>query len=63
MAPPHELSLAELASPLEEPLNHPVNLRLCLKALAEDRRLSEAVLAEVLLQNMRGFFGPTLRFV
>lgn len=61
MAPPVELELQPLHSPTGERLNHPVNLRLCLSALARDRELSEPDLATILRDNSRCLFGVPLK--
>lgn len=71
MAPPPELALLQLPSLSESAqavsdrhapalLNHPLNLRLCLSALAVDRALSEEALAAALEANANRLFSwPT----
>ena len=57
MAPPPAAALLPLSDPGGAPLNHPVNLRLCLDALAADRGMSPAALGAILEQNVERFFG------
>jgi TatD DNase family protein len=60
MAPPSEMALLPLADKTGGPLNHPLNLRLCLKALAADRGLPPEALGDILEQNAeRLFFQST----
>ena len=56
MAPPAAMALLPLAAPADPPLNHPLNLRLCLDALAADRGLSPEALSTILEQNVERFF-------
>ncbi len=62
MAPPKELVLKNIPANVpakvgEKTLNHPVNLRLCLAAMAADRGLPETQLAVQLESNARRLFG------
>lgn len=56
MAPPPEMTLLPLSDEAGVLLNHPLNLRLCVEALAADRGLHGAVLAEVLERNADRLF-------
>jgi len=62
MAPPSEIALENIPANVspksgEKTLNHPINLRLCLAAMAADRGLSETQLAVQLESNARRLFG------
>ena len=60
MAPPPEMALFPLADKTGGTLNHPLNLRLCLEALAADRGLTPEALGEIFEQNAgRLFFGSS----
>ena len=60
MAPPPEMALLPLAEKAGGPLNHPLNLCLCLGALAADRGLTPEALGEIFEQNAgRLFFGSS----
>jgi TatD DNase family protein len=59
MAPPGELALLPLRDEAGKWINHPLNLRLCLEALAADRGLCAETLGAVLERNAeRLFFDP-----
>lgn len=62
MAPPRDLALETVAlrGPSHDgcgPLNHPANLCLCLSAMAADRNLTEAQMADQLEANADRLFG------
>ncbi len=57
MAPPAGLELEAVPGKEGLALNHPVNLMLSLRALAEDRGVEAAVLAERLEENAERLFG------
>ncbi|MEI6715186.1 MAG: TatD family hydrolase [Verrucomicrobiota bacterium] len=57
MPPPSEMEVAPLKSAEGKHLNHPVNLVLCLKALATDRGITEQKMAEILRTNSNRLFG------
>jgi TatD DNase family protein len=56
MAPPPGAALLPLADPGGASLNHPLNLRLCIEALAADRGLGPGALGDILEQNVERFF-------
>lgn len=56
MAPPCELALAPLWDNAGKQLNHPLNLRLCVEALAADRGLSAETLSGLLEDNATRLF-------
>jgi Tat protein secretion system quality control protein TatD with DNase activity len=56
MAPPPGAALLPLADPGGASLNHPLNLRLCIEALAADRGMSPGALGDILEQNVERFF-------
>lgn len=56
MPPPPGTALLPLADGEDHPLNHPLNLRLCLDALAADRGLSTEALGRILEQNAERLF-------
>ena len=56
MPPPAGAALLPLADSAARPLNHPLNLRLCLEALAADRCLGADALGEILEQNAERLF-------
>jgi TatD DNase family protein len=57
MAPPAEMRLAALPDELgKSKLNHPANLRLCMRALCEDRGLDEPTLALQIEENASRLF-------
>ncbi len=56
MAPPPGTELLPLADSAGKPLNHPLNLRLCLDALAADRGLHPTALADILERNAERLF-------
>ena len=56
MPPPAGAALLPLADSAARPLNHPLNLRLCLEALAADRGLGADALGEILEQNAERLF-------
>jgi TatD DNase family protein len=56
MAPPPDMALLPLADSAGAALNHPLNLRLCVEALASDRGLPAAVLGETLERNVERLF-------
>jgi TatD DNase family protein len=56
MAPPTELALLPLSAGGGAALNHPLNLRLCVAALAEDRGLHPEALGERLERNAARLF-------
>lgn len=58
MAPPHGMMLARVAGPSRRlGLNHPANLKLCLRAMAEDREMEEAKLALQIEENASRLYG------
>jgi TatD DNase family protein len=62
MAPPRNLAIAEVPFPASsgdggKAINHPLNLVLCLAAMAADRGLSEAQISVHLESNVRRLFG------
>jgi TatD DNase family protein len=57
MAPPEALNLCGGAGGGKRALNHPGNLHLCLKTMAEDREISSEDLALQVEENARRFFG------
>jgi len=57
MAPPAEMRLAAFPDELgKSKLNHPANLRLCMRALCEDRGLDESTLALQIEENASRLF-------
>ncbi len=56
MAPPDALALLPLADVEGKPLNHPLNLRLCVEALAADRGLHPDALGEMVERNAERLF-------
>jgi TatD DNase family protein len=56
MAPPPGLALVPIEDATGKAMNHPLNLRLCLEALAADRGLHPEALAEALERNVERLF-------
>lgn len=56
MAPPPGLAIASIVDASGKAMNHPLNLRLCLEALATDRGLHPEALGEVLERNVERLF-------
>ncbi|MEK0445610.1 MAG: hypothetical protein RLZZ399_931 [Verrucomicrobiota bacterium] len=59
MSPPRALALAPLESSRGDSMNHPLNLLLCLEALASDRNMPASGLADILFANALRLFGAS----
>jgi TatD DNase family protein len=66
MAPPAEFNLAQVPScsthehgPRAKPLNHPLNLLLCIEWICRHHALSESALQSILEENFQRLFGFT----